>query len=69
MLRAVLSSMGTTRFLTNAPEIVQGADIERLCLEADRPFPWQVDGEYLGETDHLDVSYEPDALTVIVPTR
>ena len=69
ILRAVLSSMGTTRFLTNAPEIVQAADIERLSLEADRPVPWQVDGEYLGETDHLDVRYEPDALTVVVPTR
>ena len=69
ILRAVLSSLGTTRFLAEAPEIVQGADIERLCLEADRPFPWQVDGEYLGETDRLDVRYEPDTLTVIVPTH
>ena len=69
MVRAVVSSMGATRFLASAPEIVQCADINHLCLDADRPFPWQVDGEYLGETDYLDVRYEPDTLTVVVPTR
>ena len=69
MVRAVISSLGATRFLADAPEILQAADIEHLCLEADRPFPWQVDGDYLGETDHLDVRYQPDALTVIVPAR
>jgi diacylglycerol kinase family enzyme len=69
MIRAAASSVARGRFVTTAPEIVQVADVDRLCLEADRPFPWQVDGEYLGETDHLDIHYEADTLTLVVPTR
>jgi diacylglycerol kinase family enzyme len=69
MLRAAASSVATTRFLTTAPEIVQVADLVRITLAADRPFPWQVDGEYLGEVDELDVRYRPDALTLAVPAR
>ena len=28
------------------------------------PFPYQVDGDYLGETEHLEFRHEPDALEV-----
>jgi diacylglycerol kinase family enzyme len=36
-------------------------------VTAEAPFPWQVDGDYLGEVERLDVAYSPDALTVILP--
>ena len=31
------------------------------------PFPYQVDGDYLGEVNRLDFGYEPDVLTLVVP--
>jgi hypothetical protein len=31
------------------------------------PFPWQVDGDYLGEVERLKIGYEPDALTLVMP--
>ena len=31
------------------------------------PFPYQVDGDYLGETEHLEFRHEPDALTIVQP--
>lgn len=69
ILRAAASSVATARFLTRAPEIVQVADLHGAVLTGDRPFPWQVDGEYLGEVDELEVGYRPDALTLVVPAR
>jgi diacylglycerol kinase family enzyme len=46
---------------------VQRTDVAHVEISADRPFPWQVDGDYLGEVPCLSVSYEPDCLTIIVP--
>ena len=34
---------------------------------ATEPFPYQVDGDYLGEVERLEFSYEPDCLTLVVP--
>jgi hypothetical protein len=36
-------------------------------VTGDGPIPWQVDGDYLGEVDRLDVTYEPDTLTLVTP--
>lgn len=36
-------------------------------LIAARPLPYQVDGDYLGETDRLVVRRVPDALRLVVP--
>jgi diacylglycerol kinase family enzyme len=49
-------------------DIVQLADVDRLTLVAQHgPFPWQVDGDYLGEVERLEVRYVPDALTLVMP--
>ena len=32
---------------------------------SDEPFPYQVDGDYLGDVRRLDVAYVPDALTLV----
>jgi hypothetical protein len=31
------------------------------------PFPYQVDGDHLGEVERLDFTYEPAALSLVVP--
>ncbi len=64
---AVGASILRSDRLRHAPGIRQHADLVALTIEADRPFPYQVDGEYLGETERVEVVYEPDALTVLVP--
>ena len=46
---------------------MQRTDVSSVAVTADTPFPWQVDGDYLGEVERLDVAYQPDALTLIVP--
>jgi diacylglycerol kinase family enzyme len=40
-------------------------DVGRATLTADRPMPFQVDGDYVGEWDHADMSHVPDALDLL----
>jgi len=64
------SSVGRATHLQKGRQVIQLRDVERLRLDAARPgvpFPWQVDGDYLGTVDGLDVRYVPDALSVVLP--
>ncbi len=42
-------------------------DLERLRIESEHPFPYQVDGDYLGETTSLDLRHHPGALRLVLP--
>ena len=44
-------------------------DVVRAVITAVRTVPYQVDGDYLGDADHLEFRWEPDALRLIVPRR
>lgn len=67
LLPLVVSGLTSARLVQHHPQLLQRAPITELEITDDRPFPWQVDGDYLGETDRLSVRYEPDALTLVVP--
>ena len=49
VVRAAAAAVGRITYLTTSPEIVQRADVDAVEIAADAPFPWQVDGDYLGE--------------------
>ncbi len=42
-------------------------DITEFWLDGHRPFPYQVDGDYLGDVTSLHFRHEPDALRLLVP--
>ena len=42
-------------------------DLTEATVTGHGPFPYQVDGDYLGEAERLAFRHEPDALTVVVP--
>ena len=44
-------------------------DVSHLVVEHDTPFPYQVDGDYLGETNRLEFRHVPDAVRLVVPPR
>jgi diacylglycerol kinase family enzyme len=67
VLRAAASAVGTIHFLATSPEIVQVPDVGSVSVSGDAPFPWQVDGDYLGEVEQLEISHRPDCLTVVTP--
>jgi diacylglycerol kinase family enzyme len=67
VVRAALSGVGAGRFVRSTADITQRGDLTRLSVTADRPVPWQVDGDYLGILTSIDVRYEPDGITLVVP--
>ena len=42
-------------------------DLDELVIESDEPFPYQVDGDFLGETTSLDLRHNPGALRLVLP--
>jgi diacylglycerol kinase family enzyme len=67
-LSAAGSAMVRGKRISKNDAVVQRADLDALTFVAHHgPFPWQVDGDYLGEVERLAVRYVPDALNVVVP--
>jgi diacylglycerol kinase family enzyme len=68
LLPAAMSAMARGRRIERNEDITQLENVRELTLVANgAPFPWQVDGDYLGEVARLEIRYEPDILTLLVP--
>jgi diacylglycerol kinase family enzyme len=69
-LSAAGSAMVSGKRIASNDALVQLADLEALTFVANHgPFPWQVDGDYLGEVERIEVRYVPDALRLVVPAE
>ena len=42
-------------------------DLESLSIDHTDPFPYQLDGDYLGETRRLEFTHVPDAVRLVLP--
>jgi diacylglycerol kinase family enzyme len=49
--------------------IVTKTDVHAVTFEYATPFPYQLDGDYLGETNRLAFTWEADAISLIVPVK
>jgi diacylglycerol kinase family enzyme len=67
VVRAAAAAVGRVAYLTTSPDIVQRTHVEKVEVTATEPFPWQVDGDYLGEVEHLEVAHAADCLTLVIP--
>jgi diacylglycerol kinase family enzyme len=47
--------------------LAEWQDLHTLVAHHDEPFPYQVDGDYLGETTRLEFTYVPDAVQLVLP--
>ncbi len=61
----LLSRVILRRPITRLPSVRTWHDADRLHLQADRPLPWHVDGDYVGTADALRLRRIPNALTVV----
>jgi diacylglycerol kinase family enzyme len=69
-LSAAGSAMVTGRRIDKNDAIVQRADLDGLTFVAKHgPFPWQVDGDYLGEVERIEIRYVRDSLRLVVPVK
>jgi hypothetical protein len=41
--------------------------VDKLTVNGYGPFPYQVDGDYLGETEQLEFRHEPEILRLVHP--
>jgi diacylglycerol kinase family enzyme len=55
------------RPLRTGAHIEVRTDLAGLNVSSPTPFPYQVDGDYLGDTRRLSFRHEPDALRVLIP--
>jgi diacylglycerol kinase family enzyme len=67
LLGGATSALRGGRRLMHHPKVAQRADVRSLTVTGYGPFPAQVDGDYLGDTEHLTISWAPDALTIVMP--
>jgi diacylglycerol kinase family enzyme len=69
--RAILRSLGGALRgggVRPAPHLDVRVGVHRLVVEHERPFPYQVDGDALGETDRLDFWHVPEAVKLVFPS-
>ena len=55
------------RSVSNDDTLVEWTDVQALTISDDRPFPYQVDGDFLGETGRLEFEHVPDAVRLVFP--
>jgi diacylglycerol kinase family enzyme len=53
--------------LMHHPKVAQRTNLHELTVAGHGPFPWQVDGDYLGDIERLTITWQPDALTIVTP--
>lgn len=67
LLRILGSALGSGRALRANRHVSFHADVTHVEIDGFGPVPHQVDGDYLGDIEHLDVRYVPDVLSLVVP--
>jgi diacylglycerol kinase family enzyme len=67
MLSIAAAAMLSPEMLHRHPNIEHRDGVTSAVITGTEPFPYQVDGDYLGEVNRLDFGYEPDVLTLVVP--
>ena len=51
--------------MPDAPWLDIRRDVTRLTVDNPRSFPYQLDGDYLGETQRLEFEHVPDAMRLV----
>jgi diacylglycerol kinase family enzyme len=67
---AILGTLGKAlrgRPVRTNRSVFEAHDLATLEIEAAKPFPYQVDGDYLGETRRLRFEHRPAVLDLVLP--
>lgn len=67
LLSLVAQSLGRDGGLRTGKHVDVRHDQTEIVIEGHGPFPYQVDGDYLGEVDRLVLRHEPEALRLVLP--
>jgi diacylglycerol kinase family enzyme len=67
LVGAAVAALGIGRDLKHHRRADLRTDVDKLTVHGYGPFPYQVDGDYLGEVEHLEFRHEPDVLRLVKP--
>ena len=67
VIAVALSALGSGKLTRSHKKVVYRTDLSGIEVTGHGPFPYQVDGDYLGEVDRLEFKHEPDVLRLVVP--
>jgi diacylglycerol kinase family enzyme len=67
LLGAAASALRGGRGVQPNRQVVRADGVEHLTVSGFGPFPYQVDGDFLGEVSHLTLRHEPDCLDLLLP--
>jgi diacylglycerol kinase family enzyme len=67
LLMGGASALRGGRLFPRHRKVAYRSAVRSLTVTGYGPFPWQIDGDYLGETERLAISWEPDTLTIVTP--
>ena len=65
---ATMTNRGGPR-LAKPGKVTYNGDLTAVSVRGRAPFPYQLDGDYLGMVDTLELRYQPDVLSLVVPPR
>jgi diacylglycerol kinase family enzyme len=68
-LRVIARALQGNGAVARDPYVHYRADVDALVVEGidGRPFPWQLDGDHLGEVDRVELRHVPDVLDLVLP--
>ena len=61
------SAMGSGEILRRSKSVDYHTDLKSLTVRGHKPFPHQVDGDYLGKTEKLEITHGDASIRLIVP--
>jgi len=47
--------------------VIEWRDVHHMVVEHEQPFPYQLDGDYLGDDNRLEFDFVPDAVRLVFP--
>jgi diacylglycerol kinase family enzyme len=66
-MRIIGSALAGGRHLRTSRHTEHRTDLTSLVVTGYGPFPYQVDGDHLGDTERLEIRHEPDVLDLVMP--
>lgn len=67
LLTMLGSALGSGAALRRSRSVVYRPDQRRVRVDGFGPFPYQVDGDYLGQTEGVSLRWDADSLRLVVP--
>ena len=67
LVGVLASALGSGARLRRSPHVSHHTDVTDVLIDGFGPVPYQVDGDYLGDLERLEIRHEPAVLRVVIP--